>query len=300
MTFSPHKKSLLRTIRYCFEWLLLFLIYGFFRAFNFRFASNLGGRLGRFFGPLLAVHKVADKNIALCFPEFDEEKRAAILKKMWENLGRTIAEFPHISALSKDEFANYVEIDGAENFLNTVEQKQGGIMISGHFANWELAPKTAAHLGRELALVYRAANNPWVEKFIQNHRNSYQSEALPKGVRGARRALAILKAGGFLGMLVDQKMNDGIAVPFFGKDAMTASAVAALARKFSAPILPARVIRLRENHFKIVIEEPIFVEQSTDAKKDILAMMIKINQKLESWIRANPEQWFWVHKRWPK
>jgi KDO2-lipid IV(A) lauroyltransferase len=296
----PNKKCTSSFARYFLEWLLLFLIYKIFQALPFKCASDLGGALGKFIGPLLRVNNVAADNIALAFPDFNSEKRAEILQKMWENLGRTVAEFPHISVLSDKDFYKYVEVEGADKFHSLEQKKQGGIMISGHFANWELAPKTAAVLEKKLALIYRPANNPWVEKFIQNHRKPYQAEALPKGVRGARRALAVLKDGGLLGMLVDQKMNDGIAVPFLGRDAMTASAVAALARKFSTAILPARVIRLSGIHFKVIVEEPIFVAQSENADADIFAMLVEINQRLEGWIREHPEQWFWVHKRWPK
>ncbi len=100
-------------------------------------------------------------------------------------------------------------------------------------------------------------------------------------------------------MLVDQKMNDGIAVPFFGRDAMTAPAAAQLATRFDSAIMPVRVERLRGAHFRIFMLPPIEIERSGNRHDDALATMSKINREIESWIRRQPEMWLWLHRRWP-
>jgi KDO2-lipid IV(A) lauroyltransferase len=100
-------------------------------------------------------------------------------------------------------------------------------------------------------------------------------------------------------MLVDQKLNDGIAVPFFGRDAMTAPALARLALRFGSPVLPVRVERLPRARFRVVVEPPIRYQRSGDAARDTLALMTQVNQVLERWIRAKPDHWFWLHRRWP-
>ena len=123
---------------------------------------------------------------------------------------------------------------------------------------------------------------------------------MPKGPVGARYIIKAIKNGEHIGMLVDQKQNDGIAVPFFGKDAMTASAIANLALKFNCQLVPTEVIRVKGPKFKVKIYDPIILEKTGDQEKDIYNTMVKINSILEGWIRKNPEQWFWVHNRWPK
>ena len=100
-------------------------------------------------------------------------------------------------------------------------------------------------------------------------------------------------------MLVDQKMNDGIAVPFLGQAAMTAPALAVFALKYRCPVVPARVTRLGGARFRITFEPPLPVPDSGDHHADVRTMMTRVNAIIERWIRAAPEQWLWLHNRWP-
>jgi len=120
-----------------------------------------------------------------------------------------------------------------------------------------------------------------------------------KGGLGAREALKLLKGGGHIGMLVDQKQDEGIAVPFFGRDAMTTTAPATFARRLDLPIGAARVVRLKGAYFRVFVEE-VAVEKTGDMEADIAATTRRISAMIERWIREHPEQWFWVHRRWPK
>jgi KDO2-lipid IV(A) lauroyltransferase len=115
----------------------------------------------------------------------------------------------------------------------------------------------------------------------------------------ARRSMEALKEGRHLALLVDQKMNDGIPVPFFGRDAMTAPAVAQLAMRYNAAIVPARVERLAGAHFRLTVFPEVVQPRSGNRQADTRAIMASVNAVLESWIRARPEQWFWLHRRWP-
>jgi KDO2-lipid IV(A) lauroyltransferase len=123
---------------------------------------------------------------------------------------------------------------------------------------------------------------------------------VPKGTVAARRALAALKQGRHIAMLVDQKMNDGIPVPFFGRDAMTAPALAKFALHFDCAVVPVRVDRLPHARFRITAEPPLSYRRTGDASRDELALMTQVNQVLERWIRERPDHWFWLHRRWPE
>jgi KDO2-lipid IV(A) lauroyltransferase len=122
----------------------------------------------------------------------------------------------------------------------------------------------------------------------------------PKGAQGARSALLHLQGGGSLGLLIDQKMNDGIAVRFFGRDAMTAPALAQFALRFDVPIMPVHVVRLGPARFRMVCDPPLDVVRTGDKTADIHAITLAVNQTLERWIRADPSSWLWLHRRWPK
>ena len=138
-------------------------------------------------------------------------------------------------------------------------------------------------------------DNNRVEKIIQEQRFSVKNKFIPKGKDAAKAIVKELKNGGNVGILVDQKLNNGIAVPFFGNDAMTAPAIAQFALKFNSKIVPANIIRHKGQKFTVKFYQPIEIEN-----KSVLQIMTEINAILEDWIRQNPSQWFWVHKRWPK
>jgi len=156
----------------------------------------------------------------------------------------------------------------------------------------------AVQYGISVAQIYRSANNPLVDRMIARFRGG-GGELIPKGTVGARRAIAVLRRGAHLTMLADQKMNDGIPVPFFGRPAMTASALAALALRFDCDVLPARVERLGGARFRLTVFPPLPLPRSGNHHADVAALMTRVNQTLEEWIRDHPAEWFWLHRRWP-
>jgi KDO2-lipid IV(A) lauroyltransferase len=142
-----------------------------------------------------------------------------------------------------------------------------------------------------------------MDRFISTRRMAALSPGVamfPKGAQGARQALAHVMRGGSLGLLVDQKMNDGIAVPFFGRDAMTAPAAAQFALRFGLPLVPIRVQRLEPARVRMIVEPPLAVLRTGDRQADVLALTTAMNATVEGWVRADPGAWLWLHKRWPK
>lgn len=279
-------------IRHILEAGLLKLLFAAFRILPLDTASRAGGFIARAVGPCFKAHRTAAKNLAMVFPEKTEKERRRILNGMWDNLGRVAGEFSHLPA---EELIRRVEVSGIEH----LPMDRPAIFISGHFGNWELTyPVPHAH-GIKTALVYRHLNNPYADAIIARLRATRSTAMLAKGPRGAVKLARAIKDGLSLAMLVDQKMNEGVAVPFFGNPAMTAPAVAQLALRYDMPIVPARIVRTGGCHFKGTAYPPLAFEKTGDDEKDVLAILTAINKTLEGWIRETPEQWFWVHKRWP-
>ena len=121
----------------------------------------------------------------------------------------------------------------------------------------------------------------------------------PKSRTGARALLEAIKHGGHLGILVDQKYNEGIPVPFFGHDAMTTTAPASFAIRYRIPLVPARVERLVGANFRVTVFPALKVPDSGDLISDTRTVMTEVNSLFERWIREKPEQWLWLHRRWP-
>jgi Kdo2-lipid IVA lauroyltransferase/acyltransferase len=282
-----------------FEALALRLLFGCFALLSLDRASALGGWLARHIGPHLGASKRAALNLRRAMPELSEDGIRRTVVGMWDNLGRVAAEYPHLREIEVFVPGGRVETVGTEPYLKRHAGDRPHIFFSAHYGNWEVAALAAAQGGHAVAQIYRAANNPFIDRIINDARGAVGGELIPKGSIAARRAIAAIQAGQVLCLLVDQKMNDGIAVPFFGRDAMTAPALARLARRFDCVVVPARVERLEGAHFRLTCEAPLDVPRTADAHADTLAMMTAVNATVERWVRADPAQWFWLHRRWP-
>ena len=267
-------------------------------------ASNLGGWLARSVGPRLGVSRVAERNLRMAMPELDGAARRRVIRGVWDNLGRTVGEWPHLGGLP--EYAP----EGPGWFIENVEiidriAAQGGpaILFSGHIGNWEMLPLACIRHGVPVASFYRAADNKAVDEMIAGLRRramGVDTKLFPKGAAGARQALQHLRQGGYLGILVDQKMNDGIEARLFGRPAMTAPALAALALRLRCPVVPGHVQRTGPARFHLVCEEPLVLPDSGDRAADVLTVTQMVNDRLEAWVRARPESWLWLHRRWGK
>lgn len=262
-------------------------------------SSELGGALLRSIGPWLPVSRVAHRNLRLALPELDALARRRIVRDVWDNLGRTVAELPHLARLGRTETGPGWELVGAAN-LDVLAARGGpALLFTGHLGNWEIVPVVAASLGLPLAAFYRPADNPVIDALLLRLRGG-AVKMLPKGSRGARQALQHLRQNGYLGVLQDQKMNDGIPARFFGQMAMTAGALATLALRTGGSVVPVRVDRLGPARFRITVEVPLPLPASGDPADDVSALTQAANDRLEAWVRAAPGGWLWPHRRWPK
>jgi KDO2-lipid IV(A) lauroyltransferase len=266
-------------------------------------ASNFAGAVARGIGPLLPVSRVAHANLRLAMPELDAAARRRVVRGVWDNLGRTVGELPHLQHLRRTDSGPGWEVAG-DLVLQSV-RAQGGtcIFVSGHIGNWEMLPPIAPAVGFAMSGFYRAAANPLVDARINALRRAAMGIEVPmfaKGAEGARGAFGHLRGGGCLGILVDQKLNDGISVPFFGHPAMTAPAAAAFALRFRCPLLFVHIERVGPARLRLVCRPPFALPDSGDRAADIASLTTEINRVLEGVIRSRPEAWLWLHRRWPK
>ena len=293
-------KSLLSSLRRAGEAAVAWLAFGLFRALPVDAASALGGCLASVVGPLLPVSRRARRNLELALPERSAGEIDGIVRAMWANLGRVAAEYAHLGEFRCYEPGGRIEVVGAEHLDALRAGGTGGILFSAHLGNWEVAALGATQRGVSLLQIYRAANNAAVDRLMALARRPVGGVFRPKGRRGAREAAAALGRGEYLAMLVDQKLREGIPVPFFGRPAMTAPALAALALRYRCPVLPARVERLSGATFRLTVYPPMDIPDSGDRQADSQALMASVNAVIEEWVRERPEQWLWLHRRWPE
>lgn len=276
-----------KQIRYKFEFLGLFLLLTFFRIFPWRLASRMGGAILGLIGPRLAASRKAKRNIAMALPDLDTD---SVVTGMWAHLGRVLAEYPHLKTIA----ANHTVIEDPHGVLDDLrDDGQPAILFSAHIGNWEVMPMTL--LGQKnltMHPVYRAPNNPDVDRLLHNYRTA-GGQLTPydkshKGMIGLTRALT---AGQHIGMLIDQKYNEGVEADFFGHPAMTSTAFIELCQRFDCPLVPGHIIRDGDG-FRLQILPPL------DTNRPVEDVLGEAHRLMEGWIRETPEQWLWLHRRW--
>jgi KDO2-lipid IV(A) lauroyltransferase len=281
------------------EYAALRVALGFFGALGIDRASSVGGWLGRHVGPKVGVSNRARNNLAIAMPELSPEEIERIVIGMWDNLGRTIAEYAYLPLLTRPEERQRFDIKHAGLLRALAASGNGAVFVSGHFANWELLPAVMQFEGLEGGSVYRHANNPYVEQWLVDHRKKVtEAVQIPKGNPGARVIVRLMKENKFVAMLTDQKMNDGLPACFFSLRAMTPSAPAGLAVRYGIPIVPAWIERLEGVNFRVVVYDPIVARPDADPLDEVQRITQELNDFLEARIRERPEQWLWLHDRW--
>lgn len=271
------------------------------KPFSFAQISAFGGWLLRKIGPLTSKQTIMMTGLRLAFPHKTADELKAVSVKAWDNIGRTFAEFPVMDRVIIFKKGSRVKVIGHEKLQHLIKNKIGAVIVTGHFANWEIMAAVLSQSGLPVRITYRKINNPYLDKRVRAQREAYGTKFLVQKSThaGARVLLNAIGAHESVAILNDQKFNEGIAVPFFGHDAMTATGAVRLAIKTGAPLIPISVTR-EKAEFVVTVHDEIKLETTGEREADIESGVAKIVTFTEDWITQNPDQWFWVHRRWPK
>lgn len=272
-------------------------LFAFLRLLGVERASALGGWLLRTLGPLTGTQKTVMRNLRIAFPEMPPDRREALAREQWDRTGRTFAELAVMDQLTPA--GGRVEVVGMERLHALRDSGRPAVLISGHLANFEVMAAVIMASGVPCQVTYRAANNPYVDAQIRKSRERYGIRLFaPKG-DGTRDLMAGMKRGDSIALLVDQKYNQGPEVEFFGQPVNASPGAARLALKFGTVMQPLSVVRLPGARFRVTAHEPITVRETENKAADVLAGIQAANRFVEDRVREVPEDWFWVHKRWP-
>jgi KDO2-lipid IV(A) lauroyltransferase len=259
-------------------------------------------RVARRLGPWFGRHRVALDNLRHAYPQKSEAEIEAIASDMWGNMARLAAEYIFLDQLIDytpgQATAGRVEVIGARIFERIAAEDRPHIMFTGHLGNFELLPVAAATFGLKVTALFRPPNNPYLAAKLMERRKGAM-DSLIASRKGASFTLAnILESGGNVGILVDQKFDRGLATTFFGRACQTNPLLPKLARQFDCDIYPARSTRLPGNRFRLEIEEKLVLPRAADGRVDVAALAQMLNDTVERWVREDPGQWMWFHRRW--
>jgi KDO2-lipid IV(A) lauroyltransferase len=265
-------------------------------------ALNFAERLGRWVGPKVGRHRVAVDNLRKAFPEKSEAEIQRIASDMWANMARLAVEYIFLDTLfdfdSKSDKAGRVEVIGIDRFDEMAASRKPRITLTAHVGNFEMLAVAGTHYGLDAAFMFRPPNNPFLARYIMKARSAGIGNLLASR-RGVAFALArILEANGTIGVLVDQKFQNGIRTTFFGRECETSPLVPKLARQYDCDVYPARCIRLPGNRYRLEVEPKIDLPRDARGAIDAKATAQLLNDIVERWVREHPGQWMWFHKRW--
>lgn len=254
------------------------------------FYSTLGGRRRR----------IIDFNLRLAFPESSDEERRELARAVTRHFARSALDAIRLQRLQPDELLAAVEVAGIDNIERALAYGRGAFFLTAHIGSWEVAALvTGLKLEGGLSVVNRPLDNPLLEVELDRLRRLYGNHVFGKH-NILREMLAALKRGGGVGILIDQRVREaqGVEVPFFGHPAWTHPVLARMARKTGAPVVPTFALRDEPGCYSLRYEEPVVVDDLSQAELEDVPLTTRFMAILETAIRANPDQWLWYHDRW--
>ncbi|MBB3382045.1 MULTISPECIES: lipid A biosynthesis lauroyl acyltransferase [unclassified Rhizobium] len=287
------------------QWLVAQVIFGFLnflKLFPADAGINFADRLTRKIGPRMRRHQLMLTNLRNAFPEKTETEIEEIARASWGNMGRLAAEYVFLDRLFDfDPFSDKpgrIEVSGIPIFLDLRDNPRPFIVFTGHTGNFELLPVAGAAFGLKVTVLFRPPNNPYVAQKVFDFRAKRMGNLVPSHAGSSFALARELEAGRGVGVLVDQKFRKGLKTLFFGRDVKTNPLLPKLVRQFNCEVYPARCIRLPNNRYRLEIEPKLEMPRNEAGALDLTATAQLLNDKVESWVRENPEQWLWYHDRW--
>ena len=288
--------KLLILIRYFIEFFIFKVVLFIVNLFSKKLSSKLTRNLFLFLGKLSKHHIIAINNCKIVFPNLSEDAIITIINNSWKNLGSNILELTYLNKLINQK--NLIEFEGLEVLKKIKKEASPVIFFSIHNSNWEICVPVLDQKGFNVGAVYRHINNKFFDKYIYKKRNealnSKNSFYTPKGKVSAKEIISGVVNNKNIFILVDQKDSAGVFIDFFGKKVKTQIGFLKIARKYNLKLIPMKNIRLPNNRFKITFEKPLEHNNKLVSDEE---KMLEVNNIIEKWIKEDPENWFWQHKR---
>ena len=287
------------TLQHRLEYAAVRAVVGVLRILPMRAVLAAGTLLGRAFYTFDAPHRrLAVANLVAAFPLRTSGECRAIARGMFSHFGRLLMALLKFSTMTPARMLAHVEFDGAERVASAHAQGKGVLLFTGHFGFWEINALVHALEMRPMAVLARPLDNPLLHSLLESVRRSTGNSVIYR--RGAiRRVLRALSDNQAVAILIDQHMqsSDAIYVDFFDRPAATTSALAALALRTGAPVVPVFALPLPGGRFRMVYEHPVDPPAADDPDA-VRELTQRCTDVLEMYVRRYPDLWLWMHRRW--
>lgn len=260
-------------------------------------------RLGRGLGRLAYLvdvwhRKTTLENLAAAFPGRSDAERRGLARQTFAHFGSLLLELLKFSTYSKEQMLAAVEIEGEERMRQAYQHERGVILFTGHFGYWEMHAIAQSLVLKSIAVLARPLDNPALNEMLLTIRTRTGNTVIYR--QGAlRKVLRELAANRAVAILIDQHLHtpDAVYVDFFQRPAATTSAVAALALRTGARVIPVFALPLRGGRYRLVYEHPVDPPRSEGADA-IREFTQRCTDVLEMYVRRHPDLWLWMHRRW--
>lgn len=286
-------------MRHRLEYGAVLVVWGLVRLLPRPAALSLGAALGALFYCLdRSRRELGLANLRAAFPSRSDSECRAILREEFQHIGRHVVELLNFHVMSTHEMTRLIEVQGGEHVEQAIAAGKGMVFFSGHFGYWELQVMVHAILYEPLLIIVRTLDNPFLERLLERIRTRVGTRLVPR--QGAIRPLlrGLLNKSP-VALMIDQHMHDrsAVTVDFFNRPAATTSAVAMVALRAGAPVIPVFALPLPGGRYRLAYEPP--VEPPADDDPDpILTYTQRCTDVLEMYVRRYPELWLWMHRRW--
>jgi len=246
------------------------------------------------------LRRAAEFNLQLVFPEMNEAERRRIVRGMIRQLGWLAGEFSQFPKYTRERIEQVVVLDGNENFEAARARGKGVLFLTGHMSAWELSSFAHALYGYPLHFLVRPLRNRRVDALVNGYRCLSGNQPIEKN-RSARAILKVLGEDGTVGILADVNtiLEEGVFVDFFGIPASTTSGLARIALRTDAAVVPGSLFWDEgQGKYRLRFEPAVELSRTRDEEADVRANTARFTRVIEEHIRAHPDQWLWVHKRW--
>jgi KDO2-lipid IV(A) lauroyltransferase len=292
-----------RPFRHRLEYGLYQVFKTFLRTLPHATARSFGRGLGSFAHALDRRHReIARRNMALALPEIGAAERDRLVRECFRHFGAALCDAVSSSRFDEVEICRRFTLEGWEHVEAAEALGRGLFFLTAHLGFWELAPPVLGLYRGAVGIVVRPADNPWLDRELTRLRARFGNFVLPK--RGAaRKMLETIRRGGRVGLLIDQRVQakEGIETTFFGHAALTSPILARMSLRTGAPVVPVTIYPEPEGRYRLVARPAVLPpEGAVDDEPAVAALTQRYLAVAEEDIRAHPEMWLWMHRRWDR
>ena len=283
---------------YFIEFILIQLLFLLFSILGYKNSSNLGYFIGKFIGPFFRSKSSIKRNLNQA--EIKKENNYdldLIASNVLGNYGRIFSEYVFMKDFRNEKLQKYITINGTNILNDIIKEQKRVVFVSGHFNNFELMAMQLDKYGINLTALYRPLNNMFLNKTMEKIRTKFICQKqIKKGRSGMRELVKNFKVGSSIALMIDQRVREGINVPFFKKPCSTTSIPAQIVKKYDCEIVPIYIERKKGYHFEMTILQPMIFDKNSSVEM----ITTRLNETLEQMILKNVDQWIWTHNRWQK